>query len=259
MKQPFYEYHRDKDEKMMISCGNAGVVSNHFHRNIEIHYILSDNTRISVGGEEFITNTNDIVFIHNYMPHAILGAHKKYFLIIPPYYANDLDKSLSKKTLRPHLGDKEFNRTLLPILEKLHQSTDMPSLVKKGYLDILIGSLLAHYPTMPTKNPADLDFVLSILSYIEEHSAEPIDLATISDHFGYNKYYFSRLFNRTVGTNLTSYISFVRLRTFMRLYKEHKREKISKLASLAGFDSLPTFYRTFANVYGTSPKEYFAK
>ena len=102
-----------------------------------------------------------------------------------------------------------------------------------------------------------MDFVIKVLRYVEEHSSEPITLDSISAHFGYNKYYFSRLFNRSVGTNLSSYLGFVRLRTFMRLKKEQKSEKIAKLASLAGFDSLPTFYRTFTSVYKTSPKEYF--
>ncbi len=259
MDQPFYEYFRDKDENVMISHGKAGMVSNHFHRNLEIHYVLSDGTKMKVGENEFVADSDDIVFIRNYMPHAILGAHTKYFLIIPPYYSNDLDKTLSKKSLHPHLADKEFNRTLLPFFKILNETKNMPSLIKKGYLDILIGSLLAHYPTSPFENSPDLDFVLKILYYIEEHSAEPITLDSISAHFGYNKYYFSRIFNRSVGTNLSSYLSFVRLRTFMRLRREHKKEKISKLVSIAGFDSLPTFYRTFSAVYGTSPKEYFSK
>ena len=257
MKNPIYEYFRDKDEKVMTSYGKAGKVPLHFHRNLELHYITSDNTRISVGNATFTADRDDIVFVNNYTPHSLENDHEKYFIIIPPSYSSDLDKSLSKKTLPPHLADKEFNRTLLDIIKNLHNDKSLPSLVIKGYLDILIGSLLHHYETLPSESPEDMDFVIRILRYIEEHSAEPLTLDILSQNFGYNKYYFSRLFNRSVGTNLSSYLGFVRLRTFMRLRKEHKNEKIARLASMAGFDSLPTFYRTFTAVYKTSPKEYF--
>lgn len=257
MKTPLYEYFRDKDENVMASYGTSGIVGNHFHRNLELHYFTEDGAQVTVGDNEFTADSDDIVFINNYMPHSIKNHHTKYFVIIPPAYSNDLDKSLSKKTLSPHLCDKEFNRTLLPIMKTIQENKSLPSLVKKGYLDILFGSLLAHYPTCQNESPKDMDFVIKILRYIEEHSSEPMTLDTISAHFGYNKYYFSRLFNRSVGTNLSSYLGFVRLRTFMRLKKEQKKEKITKLASLAGFDSLPTFYRTFTAVYGTSPKDYF--
>lgn len=257
MKTPFYEYFRDKDENVMTAFGASPCVDHHFHRNLELHYFTEDGATVTVGEKEYTVGRDDIVFISNYTPHSINKPHTKYFIIIPPAYSNDLDKSLSRKALPPHLGDKEFNRTLLPILETLYNDKELPSLVKKGYLDILIGSLLAHYPTLPAQSPKDMDFIINLLCYIEEHSSEPITLDTLSAHFGYNKYYFSRLFNRSVGTNLSSYLGFVRLRTFMRLKKEQKNEKITKLASLAGFDSLPTFYRTFATVYGTSPKEYF--
>ena len=257
MKTPLYEYFRDKDENVMESFGTSPAVSDHFHRNLELHYFTEDGAHVTVGDSEFTANCDDIVFINNYMPHSIENTHTKYFIIIPPAYSNDLDKSLSKKALAPHLCDKEFNRTLLPILQTIHENKSMPSLVKKGYLDILFGSLLAHYPTHQNESPKDMDFVIKILRYIEEHSSEPITLDSISANFGYNKYYFSRLFNRSVGANLSSYLGFVRLRTFMHLKKQHKNEKIAKLASLAGFDSLPTFYRTFAAVYKTSPKEYF--
>ena len=257
MKTPIYEYFRDKDEKVMSSFGTSPVVPDHFHRNLELHYFTEDGARVTVGDSEFTANRDDIVFINNYMPHSIENEHTKYFIIIPPAYSSDLDKSLSKKALSPHLCDTEFNRTMLPILKTIRENKSMPSLVMKGYLDILFGSLLSHYPTHPNEDPKNMDLVIKILRYIEEHSSESVTLDSLSANFGYNKYYFSRLFNRFVGTNLSSYLGFVRLRTFMRLKKEQKNEKITKLASLAGFDSLPTFYRTFTAVYKTSPKEYF--
>ena len=257
MENLFYEYFRDKDDKMIINLADASYVAPHFHRNLEIHYFFSDNTRVRVGDECFVADADDIVFVHNYQPHSLEGNHRKCFIIIPPYYSDDLDKSLSKKTLPPHLTDKEFNRTLLPFISALIDGQDMPSLVKKGYLDIIIGSLRAHYPSRKVEKPESLELILKILRYIDEHSREPLTLESLSSEFGYNKYYFSRLFNRNIGVNLSGYLGFVRLRVFTQLKKDNPKEKISKLASLSGFESLQTFYRTFSTVYGCSPKKYF--
>ena len=259
MKELLYEYHRDKDDKMLISHGTSDGVSPHFHRNLEIHYILSDNVLVRVGGESFIAGKDDVVFVHNYAPHALDNRHEKYFIIVPPYYAGDLDKSLSKKTLPPLLCDKEFNKTIFPFIKEIYDQKEMPSLVKKGYLNIIVGSLLSHYPTRPVERAADVEFIVKVLQYIEEHYSDELDLDSLSRVFGYNKYYFSRLFNRSVDVNLTSYINSVRLRYFMKLVKERGTDQITKLALLCGFESVPTFYRCFSKAYGSSPKEYFNK
>ena len=258
MENLLYEYFRDKDEKIIISRSSSLAVQPHFHRNLEVLYIIEGEVDTRVGDERFVATPGDIIFVHNYSVHSFVNQHLKYFLILPPYYAGDIDKKLEKITLPPLLSDKEFNRTLMPIFTKIHEEYDtMPSLVKKGYLNVLIGSLLAHYPTMPVEKPADIDFIVKVLHYIEEHYSEPITLDSISSVFGYNKYYFSRLFNRCVGENLSSYINTVRLRFFMKGMKSEENPRISRLALSSGFESIPTFYRCFTRAYGISPKEYF--
>ena len=260
MENLLYEYFRDKDEKIIVSRSSSLAVQRHFHRNVEVLYILEGEVDVRVGDESFRASEDDIIFVHNYAVHSFVNRHLKYFLILPPYYAEDVDKKLSKKTLPPHLSDKEFNKSLLPIFEKIYGEFDtMPSLVKKGYLNVLFGSLIAHYPRVEVENPTDIDFIVKVLHYVEEHHAEPITLDSISQVFGYNKYYFSRLFNRCVGENLANYVNTVRLRYFMKRMKSEESPRISKVALSTGFESVPTFYRCFTKSYGISPKEYFSK
>ena len=258
MENLLYEYFRDKDGKIAVQLGQSDHIPAHFHRNIEIMYVTDGEVEARVADERFSAMRDDIIFVHNYSVHELDQKHEKYFIIIPPYYSSDLDNSLSKTTLPPLLSDREFNRTLLPLFRKIHEDRHgMPSLVTKGYLNVLFGSLLSHYPTRLIEKNSDLDFILRVLSYVEEHYTDQISLDSISLHFGYNKYYFSRLFNNTVGENLSNYINMVRLREFMKKTKETGGGKISKLALQCGFESLPTFYRYFAKVHGTSPREYF--
>jgi AraC-like DNA-binding protein len=85
------------------------------------------------------------------------------------------------------------------------------------------------------------DISLDIIHYIDEHYMEKITLDSISQYFGYSKYYFSRLFNRLFHCSLNSYINSVRLRAIEEMSnKDNKTNKITK----AGFNSLSSYYRS---------------
>ena len=135
----------------------------------------------------------------------------------------------------------------------------MPQLVKKGYLNVVMGLLFDHYPSVPIRTSSNIESIVAVLEYIDKHFAEPLSLESIASEFGYNKYYFSRFFNRYIGENLTNYINIVRINNFMHLSKKYKSPQISKLAMECGFESMPTFYRSFKKLYGETPKSYFSK
>ena len=149
---------------------------------------------------------------------------------------------------------------MLPHFEALNHLRDTDSeLVKKGYINIIIGSLLAHYKRIPVPATPQMGVVLGALNYIDEHFAEPISLDSISSVFGYNKYYFSRLFNTYIGENLNNYINTVRIRNLVSAAKKTDNPNLSELVFGSGFDSMTTFYRSFSRLYDRSPTEVFKK
>ena len=122
-----------------------------------------------------------------------------------------------------------------------------------------MGYLLSHYPLVPVKRSDSVDLMVRVLCFLDENYADKMTLDSVSAEFGYNKYYFSRLFNKYIGESLTNYIHIVRLQHFMRKRKKNKTASIADLAMDCGFDSVPTFYRCFKKIYHKSPKEYFSK
>lgn len=261
MDNIYYEYFHDKSTHLHVGFGGSITTPKHFHRTIELLYITSGQVEAEVGSERFITEKDDMVFAHNYYAHSLepKPEYARYCIIIPTDYSHEIDKVLAKSTLPAHLSDKEFNRQLLPIIQKLEQEKkEMPSLVKRGYVNVLMGYLFSHYPLSPLEKNSNLDLMVDVLHYIDAHHTEPLSLDSVSAAFGYNKYYFSRLFNRYIGENLSNYIHVVRLQYFMRKSKKYEVVPIVNLALECGFDSLTTFYRCFRKMYGTTPKAYFA-
>jgi len=95
--------------------------------------------------------------------------------------------------------------------------------------------------------------IVAALNYIDEHYSEPITLETLASVFGYNKYYFSRLFNSYIGENINSYINMVRINNVLALAKKQQKANLCELAYACGFDSMATFYRNYARYYEKPP------
>ncbi len=263
MENIIYEYKHDKRRDLYCFEGKSTNAPRHFHRTIEILYVLEGVIECTVGNEHFFAEEDDIIFVHNYYVHSFTPSpsYRKYVVIISSEHERDIDKILKSTTLSPLLSDKDFNRkNLRHIFDRIiGEKESMPSLVKKGYANVVFGTLLEHYEPVVPKNEGNMEFMVDILRYIDEHYRERITLESIASVFGYNKCYFSRLFNHCIGESLSNYLNVVRLRNFMSLAKEQSSPQISKLAGECGFESMPTFYRAFSKMYGESPKEHFAK
>ena len=183
--------------------------------------------------------------------------YKNFVLIIGPRYSDDFSGIFQTETLPAHLSDSAFNRTLLPYFRDLDDKSDAPELVVKGFIDIIVGNLLDHYEKVPATPTPNIGIIVAALNFIDDHYREPITLEQISGVFGYNKYYFSRLFNTYIGESLNGYINAVRIRNLVAEAKKQENPNLSELVFANGFDSMTTFYRNFSKYYDRPPTEVF--
>jgi len=70
----------------------------------------------------------------------------------------------------------------------------------------------------------------------------------------------ARLLNEKIGMNFFEYINYFRIREFIELAKSEKVKNLTffGIAQEAGFNSKATFNKSFKNIMGAPPKEYFA-
>ena len=265
MHNIIYEGEHDKRKDVHLFTPFYKKQSNgtlHFHRSFELSFIVDGDMTVEVNDDTFHVNNGDIVFVQKFYSHRYIANEDshKYVFIIPPNLIGDLEKILAQKTLPALLSDKEFNKTLLPTIESMYKEVGtMPRLVKKGYVSVIMGKLISHYPLEPIQSNSNIDLLVNILNYIDDNYAKALTLDGISAAFGYNKYYFSKLFNRYIGENINNYINLIRLQKLVEKTKKTKDFNITELAYEFGFDSLSTFYRCFNKVYGASPKEILGK
>lgn len=257
-KLAFYEATQDKSTNLHYFFSRDAYTPPHFHRSIEILYITEGNLIGEVENETFSADKDDIIFVRRCAIHALEPAdsYSDYVLVVKAAYADDFSPVLEKETLPPLLSDKAFNRKLLPYFRRLKEAVSNENfLVSKGLIDVIIGELLGRYPKKPVVSAPNMSLIVSVLNYIDDHFREPITLESISSEFGYNKYYFSRLFNSYIGETLNSYINMVRVNNVISLGKKQENGNLCDLVFDCGFDSMTTFYRNFSRFYDKPPTE----
>ena len=275
MSLAVYENVHDKKHHIFVRIEDDRDedVPAHFHRNIEILYIIEGRIQTTINEKTYVVNQNEILFIPSYIKHDFFRVttngqsehYKKIFIVIPFEMSGDFSNFFLTQSFDPVLKDTSFNRKLLPVIYKMRleylaslnakpHSQPFINLYQKGYADMLIGKLLHHYPLHQRPKKTNQEFITQVLSYIDDHFKQDLTLEDLSKRFGYNKCYFSKIFNQYIGKNLTSYINTVRVQRLVDDNKIKDYNHISQLASEYGFDSLTTFYRYFKILYNDSPK-----
>lgn len=231
----------------------------HFHRNIEMIYVVDGELEGKIDDTEYIFLKDDIVFIPNYLKHIFFKKnYSKVIILVVPYdLGNDFQDLFKNNQFDIKLSDKTFNKKILETLRSMQKNYDLNSpLINKGYLDAIMGQLLYRYPRHVAKHNHNLNFIIEVLEYIEKNYYKKLDLQTLSKTFGYNKDYFSKVFNRCVGVNINTYINHIRIANALNLIKKDDNKNILDNALAVGFESSATFYRAFKMLYHTTPVEY---
>ena len=102
---------------------------------------------------------------------------------------------------------------------------------------------------------ANDELCFQIMHYIDTHIYSIENLSELSNVFGFNYSYLSKLFKNTVGKTISNYYQTKRLGAAELLMSE-KKLKISQIAELLNYSSLYSFSNAFKSKYGISPSHY---
>lgn len=244
-----YELNRERDEELFCSAACDNVCPVHFHRKVEVMYVLSGSKTLTAAGKELTLGADSIFFANSYEMHGYAESpgSTQTVIVFPNRMLGDYYAAFGEKMpLGSVVTDAEFCRSLLPDFEALAGGECNP-LLKKAHCDFILGSLMDKLGYTDGVKERQ-SFVDELLAYINENYAEGITLSSMAEHFGYSKYYFSRMFNAALGTSLTDYVSAVRMMRALDLMRRTGCT-VSEAASESGFNSLPTFYRVLKKNY----------
>ena len=244
-----YELNRERDETIFAGAECDNVCNVHFHRKVEVMYVLEGEKKIFASGKELTLRGDNIYFANSYEMHGYAESpgSRQTVIVFPNLMLRDFYDVFGDKIMNGCVvDDAGFCRSVLPHFEALAEGK-CNKLVMQAHCDMLLGSV-AEKLGYSEGTRGRQGFVDGLLAYINEHYADEINLDVMAEHFGYSKYYFSRMFNDALGTSITDYVSAVRLMHTLETMKS-KGCTASDVALECGFSSIPTFYRVLKKNY----------
>lgn len=234
----------------------------HIHTHLELVYIChghaiatADERSFEIGpGDLFLAFPNQIHFYRKLEPVNI------YLVIfsgsIHPQLADLLEGRLPVcPVLKKEVLPAGIAEQLAEISRLSRSDSPYDRMTATGQLLTFLGQLLPLFSYRQA--PADHDSVKRILGYCMEHYTEPLTLDILSRELYLSKYYISHVFSGRMGISFPRFLG--KLRTDHACRQLLKDPRITRAAFDAGFSSVRTFNRVFAEEKGMTPREYIQK
>lgn len=122
-------------------------------------------------------------------------------------------------------------------------------------LDELSNSVDAFNHVDKRASLAHEDLLKPAIQYIEEHYSEKITLRQLANVCNVSESYFSRLFSKSHGKNVTQYINDMRI-TKAKLLLSNPDMTVNYIARVCGYDDSSYFIKCFKKMNGVTPHEY---
>jgi AraC-like DNA-binding protein len=258
----------------------------HWHRELEIVYILGDGMQIGVDGRIYTLHTRDILIINSCEVHQNYanpnGCAKIILQLDKQPFGVYGDLIFNRKILQPHILPsysgaplvtdqstlhKALERQILAISQEWNDKSDGFELVINARIHDLMAVLLRDVPQEAYAREdlakrkirlEQLDRLEGVLEQIENHPEANLSLQQAADISGYSTFHFTRLFKEATGFTFVDYANAFRVNYTEKLLLESDMS-ITEVAYKAGFNSIETFNRVFKKVTGCTPSIYRSK
>lgn len=255
--QPLFNMKREKSNQLISYNYTNDWCTLQFHSQIEICIIHEGEMEMFVDGKQKTLKKGDISVALSFVPHAYkTPVHSRSSIIfIPANFCEEFSgMTEGKRLVTPFISEPDTYKRMEHYYSLLHED-GINEIKRRGIIFMILGTISDAITLENHDNPTDTELVSRILFYINENYKNEISISQIAKHLGYSQSHISRHFKSCCGINLVRYIGLVRLRQAVMLMHEGDRS-ITDCILESGFSSNTTFYRTFKNEFGCSPKEY---
>lgn len=135
---------------------------------------------------------------------------------------------------------------------QLAEEANNDSQIKEGLIQYL-NVILTWYCSL--QENANYRVVVYVEDYIENHYMEPISVETIASEIGLSPNYVRSIFKSGSGMTIKNYLSEYRLDKACKLLK-NTSAKVSRVASMVGYDNVSYFCAIFQKRFGKTPNEW---
>lgn len=224
----------------------------HFHGNYELIYVISGKTHITAGETDDFLSRGELLLISPYTIHSLeVNNNSKAWVAV---FSDDFIPSFAKRNKSIAYSKFQCAHEKEVFLKKNLFFTGKPehyTLVACLYL--VCNECIKN--AIPHNMGKDSTFMYKIINCISENFNADITLENIANKLGYEKHYFSSLFNKCFSMNFCSFINIFKFESACRLLTD-KNLNMTYISTACGFGSLRNFNRVFKQISGMTPSEY---
>ena len=243
----------------------------HWHRELEILYILNGHATVNMDGERYELNPLEAIVIDYSKIHEVLYALPQTMGICIHVSRNLLNRFLPNQELMSiHCAGKHLDAAkaeayqhICALLEKitvLYVNQQKTYELRSHAIILEILAELVEYfsePVVPEKGYvrlSNIERLEQVCDYVEHNYQNEITLQDAADELGLNREYFCRFFAQSMGISFVKYVNRVRVN---HIYQDilHTEDSIQEIMERHGFFNQKLFYRTFKEHYGCTPRE----
>jgi AraC-like DNA-binding protein len=266
---------------MINPTGNL-FISYHWHREVEIIYLIEGSLTVTVSGEQFKLHPGDIYFVNSQELHQFSSMDETtyyYAYVFPMESLNFAIADYSQTLYIQPIIRKEllFPRSILQsascylnVVREVKELIEMNEASSKGYqlgtkasLYKIISYLIEgnHFQKALSKNSSypyvKAENLKLILTYLQEHYNEPLKLADIADTFHMSSKYFCKYFKQNFSKTFVEYLNHYRIEKASVLLLTTGMS-VMDIGFQVGFDNFSYFIKKFREITGVTPAKYRA-
>lgn len=243
-------------------------IDTHMHDDFEINFILTKDVKIISEDQVFVSSEGTVCFFSPYSSHKIDARNNPYVRYVLFFNENHITSAC--RTLGPivsllknsnsyivSLTEKETAQ-LLSLFESAVEISNHKSALddykKINALGDILYFLLPIFEKQISNKTINHNEIKEILTYINDHLHEDINVDSIANHFNIGTTTIWRLFRKHIQLPPKEYILKKRIARASELLAEGATVK--EAAAQSGFNSYTNFIRTFTHHMGVTPHKY---
>jgi AraC-like DNA-binding protein len=270
---PFLEHRRYPSKFLFDAYRKGGRFSflAHWHIEVELLYIIDGCFQIGINQKQYELNAGDLSIcrsgdIHYYNGRGSLDARAVMLVFHPKIighergWPNQIIQTSSVVRANRFQPEEQANleNSFVSAFTEYQLKRNGWELFAAGEINKICGMItrLNDQVDVPDKlrtyNYGHMDTMQNALHLLEHNYKEDLTLEQVAKHFSVSPFYFSRLFNKTVGMNFRSYINHLRIIKAEQMITSTDLS-LTEVALDCGFQSIRTFNRAYKTLKGTAP------
>ncbi|MCR5598123.1 MAG: AraC family transcriptional regulator [Lachnospiraceae bacterium] len=242
----------------------------HSHDAFEMCLCIKNNYEIHVNNEIYVLNEGDILIIPPHTLHEVVnfqyGIRFIYLLELNHFYKSQDYKTIEPLLFNAFLCNSETCPDIYDNVYRLLMEMNTVYFTNSNFWETTVyikmyqvfAELAKHSENAVKEETHNLsqsiNRINALLRYIDINYSEDISTEQAAEYTGFSKYHFLRLFKLQTGYTFHDYLTLKRMRIAEDLLLTDI--SVTEIAFQTGFNTLPSFCRTFKKYTNYSPSEY---